>query len=108
MKSRLIIVLLIISISFVSVNKAKSEDDHFFEAFEKTWDMLSDEQKGKLLEPVLTLGVELACETAKWGWNQLFGDSEEDIEKKALNGLECNSINYYSTFPLQNHYVINI
>ncbi len=98
MKSRLIIVLLIISINFVSVSKAKTEDDHFFEAFEKTWEMQSDEQKGKLLEPVLYVGVGLACEAAKWGWNQLFGDSEEDIEKKALEGLKCSSIYYYNNY----------
>lgn len=60
--------------------------------------MQSDENKLELLKPVIYVGVSLACDAAKWGWNKLFGDSEEDIEKKALNGLECNSIYYDSNY----------
>ena len=46
--------------------------------------MQSDENKVGLLAPVIYVGVELTCEAAKWGWNKLFGDSEEDIEKSLV------------------------
>ena len=98
MKNRFLFIFLLISIGFVSASKVKAEDDHTFEALKTTWDMQSDENKVGLLAPVIYVGVELTCEAAKWGWNKLFGDSEEDIEKKALNGLQCSSIYYYNNY----------
>ena len=100
---------MVILMGFGCIGMVKADkDDHIVESYNTAWYMQSDENKLELLKPVIALGVEATCAVAKWGWNKLFGDSEEDLEKKALEGLKCGYIYYYNNYNNSGKPAINI